>query len=190
MASILNWFILAILALMHAGGLAAAPPALERRQQQWQAQRILDVDDDGYAQRDGGALSLHQQANVYRHHDAKPAQELLHQSQVARGQGVLALLCSPALGAAAGYEMAQSLPEHGDASIHRLYGNRPSDVYASAGAALGLVAGIGVLLNQRLEARELRAQAAESYNRQLLQDLNVWVQPAQGGAVMRLQKKF
>jgi hypothetical protein len=169
-------------------GLPAADPASEAHAKRWHQQRILDLDDEGYAQRASGTLSLRQQARVYHNHQAEEAEDLLHQSQVARGQGVLAVFYGPALGAVAGYELAQTQPGRGQDQVIR--GNSSVTVYSGAGAVLGLFTGIGVLVEQRSEARELRAQAAESYNRKLLQDLRLWVVPQQHGAALGAQAKF
>jgi hypothetical protein len=168
--------------------LPAGDPERDVRTQQWQEQRILDVDDDGYASRVTGTLDLRHQANVYRHHDAQEAQDLLHQSQVARGTGVLALLFSPILGAAAGYELAQTQPGQGQDAVIR--GNSSVGVYTPAGAGPGLAVGIGVLLEHREEARELRALAAESYNRALLHNLRLGTQPIRGGTMLTLGASF
>ena len=189
-------FVLAAQVLGWAQGLPAAPaaalpagdPAAAVAASRWQQQRILDMDDDGYAQRAGGRLSLRQQAAVYRNHGAEEAQDLLHQSQAKRGLGVLALFYSPALGALAGYELAQTQPGQGQDQVIR--GHSSDDVFSAAGAALGLGLGIAVLLDHHGAARELRAQAAESYNRQLLQDLRLWVAPQRGGAQLQMNANF
>jgi hypothetical protein len=186
--------LLAAQVLGFAQGLPAAPaPALPAGDPadavaaiRWRQQRILDVDDDGYAQRASGRLSLRQQANVYGDHGAQEAQDLLHQSQAKRGLGVLALFYSPALGALAGYELAQIQPGQGQV----IRGHSSADVFTAAGAALGLGSGIAVLWDHRAAARELRAQAAESYNRQLLQDLRLWVSPQRGGAQVQMNANF
>jgi hypothetical protein len=205
----LGWIVLALQALAQAGLAQAAPapssvtaadPAaapstdpgqapLAQRQAAWRRLRILDLNDDGEAYRNGRWLGRDEQIRLYRKHDADDSLALLRRSKGHAFLGWCGMLLTPGALALAG----AGIGEREDLLMGRAntVGMDPgTTVGAASGALLGLVLGGAIQHFQSAEADDLRAQAAESYNRKLLDDLQLGVAPVPGGARLGVTGKF
>ncbi|HXC63377.1 MAG TPA: hypothetical protein VNZ67_03415, partial [bacterium] len=174
----LLWIILALHALsqsgLHAQGLSPASTDLPQRQASWQRLRIVDMNGDGEVLRNGFWLDRNDQVGLYRKHDADDALALMRQSRAHGFAAGFFLVAAPAglallgayLGQQVDQERATNLGATGSGSLYTTWG-------AGGGALLGLILGGTIHHYQSAASDELRAQAAESYNRKILDDLQL-----------------
>jgi len=200
MAHPLMWIILAVQALAQAKGLPAQalPPAapqatdpLALRQQQWQHRRVLDLDEDGYAVRNGRRLDRSEQVRLYRRTDAGEALDLMRQSRGKSVVGGFWLVGVTGALALAGSQVGQEEDARHAAAVGS---NGNDSTYQAWGTAGGILAGLMIGGTIRhfyaVASDDLRAQAAESYNRKLLDDLQLGAAPIPGGMQLGLSGRF
>lgn len=164
---------------------------LAQRQADWRRLRILDMNDDGETFRNGRWLGRDEQIRLYRKHEADEALSLMRQSRAHGFAGGFFMVAAPAgLALLGGYigqqvdqERANNLGATGSGSTYTTWG-------AGGGALLGLIIGGTIHHYQSAASDELRAQAAESYNRKLLDDLQLNAAPVPGGATLGLSGHF
>jgi hypothetical protein len=164
---------------------------LAQRQADWRRLRILDLNDDGEAFRNGRWLDRDEQIRLYRRHEADDALALMRQSRGHAFAGGFFLVAAPvglaALGGYVGQQLdqqrASNLGATGSGSYYTTWG-------AGGGILLGLILGGTIHHYQSAAAADLRAQAAESYNRKILDDLQLGVAPVPGGATLGVSGKF
>jgi hypothetical protein len=199
------WIILGLHALTQTGLQAKAPLApsavvgadqaastdLAQRQASWQRLRILDLNDDGEAFRNGRWLGRDEQVRLYRKHEADDALSLMRQSRGHAFAGGFFMLAAPAGLALLGGYIGQGVDQQqaGNAGATGS-GSYYTTWCAGGGALLGLIIGGTIYHCQSAAAADLRAQAAESYNRKLLDDLQLGMAPVPGGATLGLSGKF
>jgi len=207
----LVWIVLALQALTQSGlqartrtprtvpsaedaGQALADPGqapLAQRQADWRRLRILDLNDGGEALRNGRWLGRDEQIRLYRKHEADDALALMRQSRAHGFAGGFFMVAAPAgLALLGGYigqqvdqERAANMGATGSGSYYTTWG-------AGGGALLGLILGGTIHHYQSAASDDLRAQAAESYNRKLLDDLQLGVAPVTGGATLGVSGHF
>jgi|GEM_PF-2686264 hypothetical protein len=204
------WIVLALHALAQSGlqarGLAQPSPAgasqaaaspgepgqaqdLAQRRAAWQRLRILDMNDDGEALRNGQWIGRDAQMRLYGRHEADDSMAMLRKARAHAFFGGCGLWLLPAALAAAGADLGQQSDiEHG---VNGSTSTNPGTTIGTAGGAvLGLLIGIPWYLFQGHEAADLRAGAAERYNRKILEELELGAAPMPGGATLAVRAKF
>ena len=164
---------------------------LALRQARWQRLRILDLNDNGEAFRNGRWMDRNEQIQVYRKHEADDALALMRQSRAHGFAAGFFMVAAPAglallggyIGQAVDQQKASDMGATGSGSLYTTWG-------AGGGALLGLIIGGVIHHYQSAASDNLRAQAAESYNRKILDDLQLGAAPLPGGAALGVEGRF
>jgi hypothetical protein len=176
-----------------------APPsaAFDLRKASWSQLRIMDVDNDGQALRNGLWLSSDQVDHYYGAADDTESQRLewrgiFRNVRNKYGQYVVPPSMAVLLAIAGGGIGNAQYGGTDNYSQTTIYQKTAQD--AAVGAAIGLVVGEALVLlrNYYAERQSIRdfRQAADIFNQQLLQDLRLRVLPSQGGGNVGIDKTF
>jgi len=172
--------------------------SLEERMACWEAMRISRMDPDGWVQVGGSWIRQKSEAHYYDNADAKEAMDLNLQSQQYHAKGMLWAGLSTGIavvgcGIAGGFVgAAQPSADAGDfvdldQEIHAVEG---ALVGIGVGVVVGLSTGLWIQSSDNAQSRKLEVQAAESFNRKLLKDLRLDVEPLRGGGELKVKTQF
>ncbi|HTA17023.1 MAG TPA: hypothetical protein VK786_04690 [bacterium] len=179
-----------------------ATDALSLRQACWESLRISQVKCDGKVLRGGLWLTRKEAGYYYRNANVPLAVRLNRKALGYQIQGSVWLIASPLVGLVVGVyggllnaiDRYDGVNADGSFSYSDSYINNRVGQEALAGGAIGLVLGTALGIPMGLmdcrKAETYRQNAAETFNRKLLQDLQLYAVPKPGGGMLGVQKQF